>query len=287
VEFITRHKPIVTFVFCSLFCIISLSIQGGGFTLSFEGIISGVVSPFQKLYNGIHSGTSKLWAGFSELDRVREELKFTQQKLQSFEAMEENITQIKLENERLRSLLGMKEKLKYNSVPSFVIAKDPDNWYRTIVINRGKNDGIDVDMPVVGYYNGEKGVVGKIAEARGSVSKIEPVISPEIKIGVKVGEGGYAGLLSGYSHNSNLCKIDYVSRAAQIKFGDVVVTSGLAGDFPAGLVVGTVVQTEMHELNPYQRVIVKPIIDFDILEDVFVIKKSPDKGLFDTFEEVK
>jgi len=43
----------------------------------------------------------------------------------------------------------------------------------------------------------------------------------------------------------------------------------------------------MHELNPYQRVIVKPIIDFDVLEDVFVIKKSPDRGLFDTFEEVK
>ena len=97
-EFLVRHKSIATFVCCTLFCIISLSIQGSGFTLTFEGVISGILSPFQKGYNVMHGGTSRFWAGFSELDRVREDLKLTRQKLETYEAMDEELSEIKNEN---------------------------------------------------------------------------------------------------------------------------------------------------------------------------------------------
>ncbi len=286
-EFLTKHKSIVTFIAGTLFCIISLSVQGSGFTLTFEGLISGIFSPFQKGYNAMQGGTSRLWAGFSELDRTRSDLQLTRQKLETYEALDEELAEIRNENLRLRNLLGMKEKLKFDSIPAFVISKDPDNWFRTLIINRGERDGVTVNMPVVAYQGDTKAVVGKIVEVKGSISRIEPVISIDIKIGVKLGESKYPGLLSGYAHNSNLCKVDYITRAAQVKFGDVIVTSGQAGVFPPGLVIGTVVKTELPESNPYQIIIVKPVIDYNLIEEVFIIKKSPDRDLFDLFEEQK
>ena len=294
-EFLERHKSIVTFISFTLFCIISLSVQGSGFTLTFEGIMSGITMPFQKGYNSLHGGTSRLWAGFSELDRARDELQVTREKLKTFEANDVELTEIKKENDRLRALLGMKEMLKYDSIAATIISKDPDNWYRTLIINRGENDGIKVNMPVVAYQvmeNGDKkelvkGVVGKVVEVRGSVSRIQPLIAPDIKIGVKIGESRFPGLLSGYTFNSNLCVINYITRAAPVKFGDLIITSGQAGVFPPGIVIGTVYKSELLETSPYQRAIVKPFIDYNLLEEVFIIKKAPDKDLFDLFEEMK
>ena len=294
-EFFDRHKSIATFISFTLFCIISLSVQGSGFTLTFEGIMSGITMPFQKGYNGLQGGTSRLWAGFSELDRAREELELTRSKLQTFESIDVELSEIKKENDRLRSLLGMKEMLKYDSIAASIISKDPDNWYRTLIINRGENDGLKVNMPVVAYQvvnTGEvrelvKGVVGKIVEVRGSVSRVQPLIAPEIKIGVKIGENRFPGLLSGYTYNSNLCVANYITRAAPVKFGDLIITSGQAGVFPPGLLIGSVVKSELLESSPYQRAIIKPFIDYSLLDEVFVIKKAPDKDLFDLFEEIK
>lgn len=294
-EFFERHKSITIFISLTLFCIISLSVQGSGFTLTLEGISSGIVMPFQKGYDGLQGGTSRLWAGFSELDRLRSELDMTRSKLQTFESADIELTEIKKENDRLRALLGMKEMLRYDSIPAAVISKDPDNWYRTLIVNRGESDGIKVNMPVVAYQVAEnggvkeliKGVVGKVVEVRGSISRIQPLIAPEIKIGVKIGENRFPGLLSGYTYNSNLCVANYITRAAPIKFGDTVITSGQAGVFPTGFIVGTVVKSELLETSPYQRAIIKPFIDYNLLEEVFIIKKAPDKDLFDLFEEIK
>jgi rod shape-determining protein MreC len=272
-----------------------LSVQGSGFTLSLEGIMSAITMPFQKGYNALQGGTSRLWAGFSQLDGVKSELELTRAKLQTFESIDVELSEIKKENDRLRALLGMKEMLKYDSIAARIISKDPDNWYRTLIINRGENDGIKVNMPVVAYQvvmKGDvkelvKGVVGKIVEVRGSVARIQPLIAPEIKIGVKIGETRFPGLLSGYTYNSNLCVVNYITRAAPIKFGDLIITSGQAGVFPPGLIVGSVVKSEILESSPYQRAIIKPYIDYNLLEEVFIIKKAPDKDLFDLFEEIK
>jgi rod shape-determining protein MreC len=287
VEFIIRHKSIVAFIFFTLFCIVSLSVQSSTFTLTFEGIISAITMPFQKAYDGFQGGLSKLWAGFTELSEVREELKKTQIKLQKYESATEELSEIRLENSRLRGLLGMKKRLDYDSIPATIISKDPDNWFRTTIINKGSDDGVKQNMPVVAYQGGVKAVVGKIIEVRKSISRISPIISPDLKIGVKLQESRFPGLLYGYSGNSNLCKMDYISRAAYVKFGDVVITSGQGGIFPPGLPVGKVIKAVTLEASAYQRAIVQPIIDYDLVEDVFVIKKDPDKDFFEIFENEK
>lgn len=284
-EFFVRHKSIATFICCTLFCIISLSVQNNSLTLTVEGVGSAVVSPFQKGYDALQDGVSRFWAGFSELSEVREQLNATREKLHRFESLTEEISEIRSENERLRTLLGLKERIRYDSITASIVSKDPDNWFRTLVVNRGSNDGIEVNMPVVAYIGDVKAVVGKIVEVRGSLSRIQPLISPDIKIGIQLQESRYPGLLSGVSYNSSQCIANYISRSASVNPGDVVITSGLAGVFPPGLLVGTVVRSDLVETNPYQKVIIKPYIDYHLLEEVFIIKKGADKGLFELFEE--
>lgn len=286
-EFIIRHKSIVAFISFTLFCIISLSVQSSTFTLSAEGVVSALVMPFQKAYNGIQDGVSRLWAGFTELTEVRDELKKTQAKLQKYESMTEEMSEIKRENNRLRELLGMKERVEYKSIPAGIISKDPDNWFRTIIINKGSNDGIKENMPVIAFQGGQKAVVGTVVEVRSSISRIAPIISPMVRIGVKLQESRFPGLLCGYSGNSNLCKMDYISRAAYIKFNDMVITSGQGGVFPPGLLIGSVIKSYALESSAYQRAIVKPVIDYNLVEDVFVIKKNIDKDLFEIFDTEK
>jgi len=278
---------VVAFISFTLFCIISLSIQSSTLVLTLEGVISAITMPFQKAYDGAQGGVSRLWAGFTELTEVRDELKKTRANLQKYESMAGEMSELKRENDRLRELLGMKERVEYASIPATIISKDPDNWFRTIIINKGSGDGIKVNMPVIAYQGGQKAVVGTVIEVRGSISRIAPIISPTVRIGVKLQESRFPGLLCGYSGNSNLCKMDYISRAAYIRFNDMVITSGQGGVFPPGLLVGTVIKSYSLESSAYQRAIIKPVIDYNLVEDVFVIKKDLEKDLFEIFDEDK
>ncbi len=291
-EFLTRHKSIVTLISFSLFCIISLSVQGGGVTLTFEGIMSAIVTPFSRGYNAIANGIGSLFSGFESTDSLKEDLLKARSQLQKYESMQIDMIQAELaetraENDKLRNILGFREKIKYDSIAAQVISKDPDNWFRTLVINKGENDGVAVNMPVIAYQNGQRVVVGKIVEVRGSISRVQPIIAPDIKVGVKLFDSKIPGLLSGYSYNSDYCVVNYISRATQTKKGDIIVTSGQAGVFPPELLIGTVERSELSESNPYQKIIVKPYVEYSLLEEVFILLKKPDKDFFDMFEEVK
>ena len=282
-DFFIRNKTWSALAAFSLFCIVSLSVQSSSFTITVEGVGSAIAMPFQRLYHGSQGGVHRLWAGFTELGKVREELARTREKLQKFEAASEDLDQIRNENIRLRRLLEMKERIELDSIAATIISKDPDNWFRTIIVDRGSDDGVKLNMPVVAYNGEIKAVVGKVSEVRGHISRIIPVIAPDIKLGVMFQESRVPGILSGLSSNSNLCRIDYVSRAASVKFGDTVVTSGQGGVFPQGLLVGTVVKSEILESSPYQRTIVRPFVEYNVLEEVFIIKKDPDAELIKLF----
>jgi rod shape-determining protein MreC len=112
--------------------------------------------PFQKAYYSVQQGVHMLWAGFTELGDVRDELVRTREKLQHYEAVAEELGEIKKENERLRQLLDMQQRVEYASISATIISKDPDNWFRTIVINRGEADGVRVNMPVIAFRGEER-----------------------------------------------------------------------------------------------------------------------------------
>ncbi len=280
-DLLIRNKTVAAFTAFTLFCLISLTVQSSSFTLTIEGVGSAFVTPFQKLYDGAQDGVSRLWAGFTELSEIRNELQKTREQLQKYESISGELNDLKSENDRLRKLLGLRDDVTYESVPASIISKDPDNWFRTIVLNRGEKDGIKLNMPVIAYSGGQKAVVGKISEVRGSISRVSPIISPDIKIGVKLMDSNYPGLLSGLSVTSNLCIMDYISKEAHLGRNTFVVTSGQGGVFPPGIIIGVVDRPILVNSSAYQRAVIRPLIDFGVVEEVFIIKKEPDKDLME------
>lgn len=278
-DFIIRHKTNLAFIAFSLFCIVSLSVQSSSFTLTFEGIGSMFLYPFQKGYDLIQEGASTFWAGFTELQEIKEELRETKTKLQEYENLSEK--EIIQENIRLRKLLRMREHIPYEYIPCSIISKDPDNWYRTIIINRGSDDGIDINMPVISYYGGEKIAFGKVTEVRGGISRIQPVISNKMKLGVMFQDSRHAGLLSSYNYSAEFCVMDYIKKSITIQTGDKIITSGQGGIFPKGILVGIVVKSFLNESGTFQKAIIKPFIDYSNIEELFVIKKKPDPELME------
>jgi rod shape-determining protein MreC len=287
VDLIIKHKTVVAFTAFTLFCLVSLTVQSSSFTLSIEGIGSAFVTPFQKLYDGAQGGVSQLWAGFTELGAIRKELQKTREQLQKYESIAGELNELRDENDRLRKLLGLKEEAAYESIPASIISKDPDNWFRTIVINRGEHDGVKMNMPVIAYSGGQKAVVGKIAEVRGNISRVVPIISPDIRIGVKLMDSNYPGLLSGLSTRSSLCMMDYISKEAHLGRNTFVVTSGQGGVFPSGLIIGVVERPILVNSSAYQRAVIRPLIDFGVVEEVFIIKKEPDKDLLELLKDTE
>lgn len=286
-DFLYRNKTIIAFISFFLFCVISLSVQTSAFTFSVEGILSAIVMPFQKGYDLVYDGTQRLWAGFSELGEVRKELQQTREKLQEYESTAENIDEIKIENKRLRKLLNLNTRMEYDSVIAEVISKDPDNWFRTIVINKGKKHGIAVNMPVVAFNGQEKAVIGKVIEVRRSNSRIIPIISPDMKTGVMLQYSRTPGLMQGYASNSDECVIDYINKVEHVADGSRIVTSGQGGVFPEGLPVGKVKETKVLKSSAFQKAIVTPYINYNDIEEVFVIIKLPDPEVLELLEGEK
>jgi rod shape-determining protein MreC len=287
VEFLVKNKSLIAFITFTLFCIVSLSISTSRAIINVKEVGSSIVYPFQKGYNFAQGEVRRIWAGFTDISALREELQKTQIKVQKYESESEELSRLQIENDDLRNLLGMKYRVVCDSIPASVISKDPDNWFRTIIIDRGSEDGVMKNMPVVAFTEGQSSVVGKVVAVKSHIAKITPIISSDLKVGGMFQDSRYQGLLRGQSTNSNLSVMDYVSRSADIKYGDIVVTSGNEGIFPEGLLVGTVLKSDIQDTGNYQKAVIKPFINYDLLQEVFIIKKVPDMEFLKMLEEVQ
>jgi len=169
------------------------------------------------------------------------------------------------ENSRLKNLFNFKQKSPLRLVGARVIARSPDSWSSSLIIDKGRFSGIKPGMVVTS----PQGLVGSIVESNDHTSKVLLINDPNQGISSIVQRSRQEGLVSG-TLGTNLI-MRYLPDEAQITVGDVIVTSELSQIYPKGLLVGRVVNIgrEFSGLNRYA--LVKPIVDLANLEEVLVI----------------
>ena len=175
------------------------------------------------------------------------------------------------ENQRLREILNLREKLPLKLVAGEVIggtAKAPLS--RIISINRGAKDGADVQMPVVT----PSGVVGMIIDVSPVSSKVQLMSDVSSSIGAMLSRNSTAGILSGTG--TELCLLKYLPLNADIKVGDAVVTSGQDGIFPEGFPIGKVTKLVKEEL--YVSAEVTPYQSSAALKEIVVLLQSKNQN---------
>lgn len=177
------------------------------------------------------------------------------------------------ENERLRDLLRLRERLGGETISARVIAKDISPFFRVIRVrvDRGARDRVRPGMPVVSSL----GLVGQIRRTAGRHSDVLLTVDQESAIDVVVQRTGARGMLRGTGEtNRYLCRVQYLGRDDEVEIGDEVYTSGLGRRFPSSILVGRVTNVERQEFGLYQQVEVTPSVDFSSLEEVLVLTQG-------------
>lgn len=262
-------------LFLALF-FISLLSSGKRRASWYEQWILNTFSPLTKIFSGIAGGSGNLWhhyiyfVGLSkEAQDLRRNNEVLRQKLVIFGELQK-------ENLRLHSLLNLKQNYFPEGVAAKVVALDPHAEYKSLRINKGSKDGIAADMPVVAGA----GLVGKIGPVFKKEAVVLLMVDPASHIDVVVSRSRLRGLLTGVGSSktvevrpSFLTRLEYLKNTSDISPADWVVTSGLDGLFPKGILVGEVAKIRKDPSGIFLTAHVAPAVDFGALEEVLVLKK--------------
>jgi rod shape-determining protein MreC len=169
------------------------------------------------------------------------------------------------EGMRLRKLLKLTESLPSRTVAARVVDRSRTSLFKTILINKGTIDGLRVGLPVLS----EQGVVGRIIETAWHSSQVLLLIDENSNIDALIQRSRAQGILQGAGPSG--CNLKYISRVEEVQVGDVVLSSGLAGVFPKGLLIGVVTGASRKVEGLFQKIDVAPAVDFGRLEEVLTI----------------
>ncbi|MBN1575947.1 MAG: rod shape-determining protein MreC [Chitinispirillaceae bacterium] len=178
-----------------------------------------------------------------------------------------------IENRRLRNMLHFTPKFSYDRLPVRVIAYDPSPTQKSIVVSAGKKEHVTMWMPVVD----EGGVVGKVVQVMHHISLVQLLKDPSNRTGVLFRRTRAIGILE--TENGR----DFFVRCRNhepIEIGDTIVTSGLGGIYPRGLTVGTARRIDTIRDPLFKKVMVALTVDFDHLEELFILRMSPQWSAF-------
>jgi len=226
--------------------------------------------PFQK---GITRGIGffeGVWERYLYLVHLEEENRLLREIIEEMKQERIQLLEFRGENSRLRALLGFKQDFQKPLLPAEVIGKDLSGWFQTVVIDRGTRDGIEEGMAVVSV----QGIVGQVMESSKSFARVLLITDPNSAVAALIQRRRARGIVAG--NGRQLCRLEYLHRSEEIEPGDLVLASGLDGVYPKGVLIGTVLKTETKDPELFQRVEVKPSVDFRRLEDVMVLCEKRD-----------
>ena len=213
-------------------------------------------------------GVRNLWSGYVALkdahrenDALKHELQILQVRLQEERAQAQR-------TDSLRQLLELRERADLDTTAAEVIAAAASPDFRTVTIDKGTGEGLKTDMAVIS----PAGVVGRVILPSGRAAKVQLLIDRNAAAGALIERTRVQGVVEGFGDGS--LRMEYVPGTADVKPGDLVVTSGIDGIYPKGFVIGTIEQVERGS-GGYHLITVRPAVDFTRLEEVLVVRTPP------------
>ncbi|MCK4449774.1 MAG: rod shape-determining protein MreC [Anaerolineae bacterium] len=263
----TRSTVLIILVLLSL---AGLALDQNEDLLPIEDLALRFVVPVQEKLTSLANSISDLTQAtqdIRELHRRNEDLQGLADSL-----MIENVRlkEIESENETLRRLLGFTQanpthSYKAAEVKGRVIGRDPSNFLSYLTIDSGSQQGIEKGMPVVT----ERGLVGRITDVGSNWAKVMLTIDPSSSVNALIQSSRATGVVEGQVGGSLVMK--YIPQEETVNVNDIVLTSGLGGNFPKKLIIGQVTAVHQRDIEMFQQAHIRPTVDFNNLEIVLVI----------------
>ena len=198
-------------------------------------------------------------------------------------------THLKEENDNLRDMLKLEKEIQYSAHYSKVIFRDPSLVSDFLVINKGRKDGLRINMPVVySSTNSEKLVlVGKTVEVGLDYSRVKVVTAKNFYVGVMSQETGYTGVLRGQgSWHQNLA-LDYIPIEAKPILGEQIITSGGSDIYPDGLYIGDIQGIGQNVIEEFFQILyIKSKFEYSKISEVFVLDYVNNYPDFNEFKDI-
>ncbi|MCH6266701.1 MULTISPECIES: rod shape-determining protein MreC [Neobacillus] len=231
-------------------------------------------------------------AGFFEnlqdLQDTYDENKELKSRVEKIASLEAEVQELKKDNKELRDVLDEKKTLRdLEPMPATVIGRNPDRWHEMIIINKGKLDGIKKNMAVVTAT----GLIGKVKNVTQFSSTVQllSAMDPKNRISAVIqGETEVYGFVQGFDDKQKMLLVKAIPSGAKVEKGQTVITSGMGGVFPKGLMIGKVEEVKPDQYGLNQTALVKPGADFYDIENVMVIKRlmtSPEESAMKSGKE--
>ena len=259
-EFLQKHKRKLALFFSILIIWILFLLNNSNIyfnTLSFFSPVEGIASSFLK-------GFQDIWNGYIWFVNTERENIFLQKKLEKMKGIESSYNELKAENKRLKGLLSFKESNVIKGSGASVIFRGATSKANTIFLNKGKKDGVMKDMVVIS----PEGIVGKIVKISKSISMAHLITHPHSAVDAITQRTRERCIFQG----GEPCTLKYLDDKADVKQGDLLISSGLGGVFPAGIPLGKIVEVSKQDSGIFLYAEAIPCADLVHLEEVLILE---------------
>ncbi|HEY4641051.1 MAG TPA: rod shape-determining protein MreC [Thermoanaerobaculia bacterium] len=268
-EDVIRSRPTLLFfiVLALLFLVMSRSSQTryvGETRTMFERTVMTIFSPVPKTVNWLGRSTSDMYHGYLDMRRAVNENMELRHKVAELTAKNLKLSQSESDVRRIRTLLGYSEQVDMPTTLATAIMLDTSGRFKSIVIDRGSDAGIEVNDAVVNA----NGLIGRVVLTTKDMAKVQLVTDGNCAVGSLVDRTRRQGVVRGDGGGG--AQMYDIPSLADVVPGDTVMTAGIDGIYPKGIPVGTVVKADKGA-DLFKSVVVKPAVDFGSIEEVIVI----------------
>jgi rod shape-determining protein MreC len=269
---VQRHVSAILLAMYSLFCLACLSFSADGFVRTAKHLLHYTLSP-------LHAPALdrlETWGGFgrnaARLIRLDESYRDLEARWERNRLDEKRLAALERENERLAALLARAPHPRRAPLAARVLARDANDWFHSVMVQRGRKHGVKVSDPVVALQDGREVLVGQVVEAFEETSRVLLVTDPLCAVSARLGRTGEQGAVEGGGANSLV--MNYLLSDSDAREGDEVFTAGLGDVFPDGVLVGAVQRVEGDPKVSFMRAFLKPAARLDKLEEVLVLRRA-------------
>ena len=246
---------------------------GGILVLAFSGALGSASRGFTSVLVDIQTWISSRFLGFQDFVTAPRDIVTLRQRNAELEAqvsqLQAQLIELQQRVDETEILAALVDFSRSNPESTYkaasVIGRDPSPFLHYIIINRGSNDDIRRGMPVVT----NQGLVGRVDAVIADAARVQLITDPASSVNVYLQNADTNAVL--YGSVTGDVSLDLISQNATVEAGDLILTSGLGGGFPADLIIGQVVTVRALEFELFQQATVQPAVDFSRLEIVLVI----------------
>lgn len=265
--FVTRHAAffILTGVLVAQLLLLSVQITRANNDRLIRHWAVSAFAPFERILSLSVGTVTHSWTMMHDLWRAQRQNEELQIQLVAARTQIQQLAGQASEAERLRTLLELKNQLPYQTLAAEVIAASPGQSSNAILIDKGKDSGLTVDLAVIT----PEGIVGKTIAVFPRTSQVLLITDPDSGVGCTLEKTRVQGVLKG--SRNNLGQVHYIMNEESVSVNEMVLTSGLDQVYPKGLPIGTVIR--VGDGNIYKDIWVKPSAALNRLETVLVVLK--------------